>query len=179
MVNRGARWRLLARLTWVQRVSTIELRTRRFSVCCSAARVRRKVRFFLPYRIDKPLSPGQAVREASGDAPTELTTATISKGLGRAMGRRERSPAHTTSSDNGHYPKTRPFAATFRWRDPDSNRGHHDFQACAPATERRESAADERPICRDFPGPPFPSLRGWRVEIPPVARGCGRVLDNG
>jgi hypothetical protein len=27
---------------------------------------------------------------------------------------------------------TRLLAGDFRWRDPDSNRGHHDFQWCCP-----------------------------------------------
>jgi hypothetical protein len=31
--------------------------------------------------------------------------------------------------------RTSLFAATSRWRDPDSNRGHHDFQMCGPVSE--------------------------------------------
>jgi hypothetical protein len=27
-----------------------------------------------------------------------------------------------------------PFAGLFKWRDPDSNRGHHDFQSCIAST---------------------------------------------
>jgi len=32
------------------------------------------------------------------------------------------------------------------WRDPDSNRGHHDFET--PETGRRNDCADERLKCR-------------------------------
>jgi len=47
------------------------------------------------------------------------------------MGRRQGSPPERTGEGSDRYlknHKTRPFAATSRWRDRDSNPGHHDFQ---------------------------------------------------
>src|SRR4051812_33065850 len=46
----------------------------------------------------------------------------------------------TTVPRNEKPPASRRFR---RWRDPDSNRGHHDFQSCALPTElSRRGASD-------------------------------------
>src|SRR5436189_6251740 len=57
---------------------------------------------------------------------------------------------------------TRAFA---EWRDPDSNRGHHDFQSCALPTElsrrRRVSLARELDDRFQIPAAPDAVSRRW------------------
>jgi hypothetical protein len=43
------------------------------------------------------------------------------------------------------------------WRDPDSNRGHHDFQSCALPTELSRQAVGFRPGYRGFLSRPNPT----------------------
>jgi hypothetical protein len=52
--------------------------------------------------------------------------------------------------------------AMLRWRDPDSNRGHHDFQSVTLPTSIGV-------ICRDFP-------EGHSLWLPVVSRGFGWVV---
>src|ERR1019366_2077315 len=53
-----------------------------------------------------------------------------------AIGPRDRgSWPNEQPADSDRYLKRSRFPAAFAWRDPDSNRGHHDFQSCALPTE--------------------------------------------
>ena len=57
--------------------------------------------------------------------------------------------------------KQRDLAAIWRsgrWRDPDSNRGHHDFQSCGPALEIRRICREFSPPQRRLARPDFPGL---------------------
>ena len=71
------------------------------------------------------------LRRQSGatNPPVSLKEKGSKKGISdrtRLFALRPDRPAATKSSD---------FQGFFRWRDPDSNRGHHDFQSCALPTE--------------------------------------------
>ena len=61
-----------------------------------------------------------------------------------------------------------------RWRDPDSNRGHHDFQSCGAGSE-------VWPICREFLRPggvsPVPGFPGFCVRFSGVTAHGGARLS--
>ena len=56
-------------------------------------------------------------------------------------------PTRESRSDAGVRPS--------EWRDPDSNRGHHDFQSCSPIAQVRWICRALLPIWRSTPRPDF------------------------
>jgi hypothetical protein len=60
-------------------------------------------------------------------------------------------------SRHGHEKGTA-LLGRFRWRDPDSNRGHHDFQSCGPAIWILLISREFRSFSQGLRSPRFPGL---------------------
>ena len=85
-------------------------------------------------------------------------------------GRQPPRPPPVSASHRPSGPPTASWQAVPEWRDPDSNRGHHDFQSCSPMPQVRPIYG-EYPADRTMPG--SPAFRGFCVRFSGVTADGG------